>query len=79
MSQSKFLSAVETSVNTVVGYVVAVASQFVIFPLFDIHIEFHQNLLMGLYFTAISLARGYVIRRWFNGLKFHSTGDSVNG
>lgn len=79
MSQSKFLSAVETSVNTVVGYVVAVASQLVIFPLFDIHIEFHQNLLMGLYFTAISLARGYVIRRWFNGLKFHGTGDSVNG
>ena len=70
MSQSKFLSAVETSVNTVVGYVVAVASQFVIFPLFDIHIEFHQNVLIGLYFTAISLARGYVIRRYFNGLKF---------
>lgn len=70
MRQSKFLSAVETSVNTAVGYVMAVASQLVIFPLFDIHIELHQNLLMGLYFTVISLARGYVIRRWFNGLKF---------
>ena len=68
--QSRFLSAVETCANTAVGYVVAIASQLVIFPLFDIHIPFHDNLLMGAYFTAISLIRGYVIRRYFNGLKF---------
>lgn len=70
MSQSKFWSAVETCANTAVGYVVAIASQLAIFPLFGIHIPFHDNLLMGAYFTVISLIRGYIIRRYFNGLKF---------
>lgn len=70
MSQTKFQSALETIANTAVGYAVAVYSQVVIFPLFGIHIPFHDNLLIGLYFTVISLIRGYILRRFFNGLKF---------
>jgi hypothetical protein len=29
-----------------------------------------QNLTMGALFTLVSLARSYVLRRWFNGLKW---------
>ena len=63
--QTKLHSVLESITNTVIGYVVAVASQLVIFPMFDIHIPLHDNLLIGVWFTAISLARGYLVRRWF--------------
>lgn len=70
MSQSRLLSAFESFTNTLIGYVTAIATQLVVFPLFDIHIQFHQNLMIGACFTVISLIRGYIIRRFFNGLKF---------
>lgn len=63
--QSKKHSFMESMTNTVIGYVVAVASQLAIFPMFDIHIEIQDNLLIGVWFTAISLTRGYLVRRWF--------------
>lgn len=63
--QSKTHSVMESLANTVIGYVVAVASQLMVFPMFDIHIPLQDNLLIGLWFTAISLARGYLVRRWF--------------
>lgn len=70
MSQSRMLSAVESVANTVVGYGVALLSQIVVFPMFDIHVPLRTNLAIGAWFTVISLVRGYVLRRWFNGLKF---------
>lgn len=72
MSQSRFLSAVESIANTAVGYVTAIVAQLIIFPLFNIHIKFHENLMIGAFFTVISLIRGYIIRRFFNGLKFNT-------
>ena len=38
-----------------------------IFPLFGFHITLTDNLLMGFIYTFISVARGYVVRRWFEG------------
>lgn len=70
MSQSRALSAIESIANVGVGYGVALLSQLVIFPLFDIQIPFSSNLAIGAWFTVISLVRSYVLRRWFNGLKF---------
>ncbi len=66
MTQSRRHSAFESVANVAIGYVVAIASQLAIFPLFDIHIPMSDNLLMGLWFTAISIVRSYVLRRWFN-------------
>lgn len=66
MSQSRRHSLLESCANTVCGYVVAVSSQLLVFPLFDIHIPMRSNLGIGLWFTGVSLARSYVIRRWFN-------------
>ena len=70
MSQTKFWSAVESSANTVVGYATAIMTQLIVFPMFGIHIKLHENLGIGAIFTVISLIRGYIIRRFFNGLKF---------
>lgn len=68
--QSRLESFIETLVNVIIGYGVAVGSQILIFPLFDIHIPLTDNFLIGAWFTLISIVRGYTIRRWFNaGIK----------
>ena len=79
MGQSRILSAAESAANVAVGYGVALLSQLAVFPLFDIHIPFSANLQIGAWFTVISLVRSYVIRRWFNGLKFQSAPTTDTG
>ena len=66
MAQTKLESAIEVVVNVLIGYVVATASQILIFPMFGIFLPLSDNLLIGAYFTAISIVRGYVVRRFFN-------------
>ena len=41
-----------------------------ILPLFGFHIGPGAAFNMGPIFTVISLVRSYVLRRWFNSLKF---------
>ncbi len=66
MDQSKLESFVETCINTTIGYVVALISQLLVFPMVGIDVPFSTNLEIGAWFTVISVARGYIIRRWFN-------------
>lgn len=66
MSQSRLHSAIESAANVAIGYGVAVASQVAIFPLFGVQLSLADNLVIGGYFTLISLARSYLVRRWFN-------------
>lgn len=65
MKQTKRHSAYESVANVAVGYFVALASQLAIFPMFGINVAFRDNILIGLYFTAISILRSYALRRWF--------------
>ena len=46
--QSKKHSLLESFANVLVGYLVAVASQILIFPFFNIHIPLADNFLIGL-------------------------------
>ena len=64
--QTKIQSFIESIINILIGYFVALLSQIAIFPLFDIHVSLSDNLLIGVYFTIISLFRSYFIRRFFN-------------
>lgn len=64
--QSKKMSMVESCANVAIGYGVAVASQVAIFPMFGIRCQLRDNLLIGLWFTAISIIRSYALRRLFN-------------
>ena len=60
------MSAVESVANVAIGYGVAVASHVAIFSLFGVHLPLADNLLIGAWFTVISLARIYIVRRAFN-------------
>jgi hypothetical protein len=66
MQQTKLESLIESIFNILIGYWVAIFSQLIIFPLFDINIPFSTNLTIGAWFTLVSLLRSYLIRRWFN-------------
>ncbi|MFN3993977.1 MAG: hypothetical protein ACK4IU_13830 [Tabrizicola flagellatus] len=65
MTQSRRMSMVEAATNVIFGYALAVGMQIVVFPVFGIHIALDDQLAIGLAFTAISLVRGYVLRRLF--------------
>ena len=67
--QSKKHSIIESFTNVFIGYLVAIMSQLVIFPLFGINIPLKDNLLIGFWFTLISIVRSYSIRRLFNRIK----------
>lgn len=64
--QSRRASMIEAVANVVIGYVVAILSQLVVFPLFGIQVSLSTNLWIGAWFTVISLVRSYALRRWFN-------------
>lgn len=66
MEQSRLGSLIEAWANIAIGYVVALLSQIVVFPMFGIYVPLSTNLWIGAWFTAISLVRSYVLRRWFN-------------
>jgi hypothetical protein len=70
MAQTRLGSIAEAWANIAVGFTINYCANLLIFPLFGMHISLSNNLLMGLIYTVISLVRSYVLRRWFNGLKF---------
>jgi hypothetical protein len=65
MTQSRWMSMVESLTNVVVGYALAVAAQIVVFPWFGLHPSLGENFLIGLIFVGISLLRSYALRRLF--------------
>lgn len=66
--QTRFHSFIETMTSTLIGYIVALLSQAIIFPLFGIQTTWGDNMIIAGYFTVISIIRSYVVRRWFNHL-----------
>lgn len=71
MKQAKRHSFIESVANVFVGYGVAIGSQLIIFPLYDIHIHLSDNIIIGLWFTVISIMRSYTLRRIFTNWKKH--------
>ena len=65
MKQSRIMSMVEAAANVVVGYVLAIATQIVVFPWFGIETGIAEHLTIGLAFVGVSVARGYLLRRLF--------------
>lgn len=71
MKQTRFGSIVESAANIVVGFSINWCANLLVLPLFGFStLTAGKAFHIGLVFTAISLARSYVLRRWFNGLRF---------
>ena len=74
MSQSRRMSLVESVSNVGIGFGVALAAQMAIFPLYGMQVDLGTNVQIGVWFTGISIARSYCVRRGFNWL--HSRYDA---
>jgi predicted membrane protein len=66
--QNKKRSLLESLFNIGIGYIISISTQLVLFPLIGIETSFKQNLLIGVFFTLISIIRSYFVRRLFNRL-----------
>ena len=63
--QSRKKSILESVINTVVGFVISLILQILIFKSFDINLLFTENLFITFLFTITSFLRSYIIRRIF--------------
>jgi hypothetical protein len=66
MPQTKWGSFIEALVNVAIGFFIGVLSQHFIFPLYGINIPFSTNFELAGWFTIISIARTYLVRRYYN-------------
>ena len=76
MAQTKIGSFAEAWANIAVGFAINWTANMLILPLFGFNVTGSQAFHIGIIFTGISLARSYVLRRWFNGLKFGNTAEA---
>ena len=72
MKQSRIMSMVEAAANVVVGYVLAIATQIVVFPWFGIETGLAEHMTIGLAFVGVSLVRGYLLQRLFEAIRIWS-------
>lgn len=68
MSQTRLGSLVEVTTNVSIGYVVALATQYVVFPMYGMEASFTDHLAIGALFTVVSIIRSYIVRRVFDNL-----------
>ena len=66
LMQSKKDSLIESLTSTTIGWLIGVILNLTVLPLFDYNITVVDSLLVSLIFTAVSVARGYVVRRIFD-------------
>lgn len=66
MNQSRLGSLIEALMNTAIGLVISVIANQLVFPHFGFHPSLGENVAISLIYTAISIARSYLLRRFFN-------------
>ena len=65
MKQSRLMSLFEAITNVIVGYILAIATQILVFSWFGLEVAFGEHLAIGMVFVAVSLASSYLLRRLF--------------
>ena len=73
MRQSRRMSLVEAVTNVVVGFAVALLTQIIVFPVFDLEVTLGENLAISGLFTLASICRSFVLRRVFEAIRVRGT------
>lgn len=68
MKQSRSTSFIKSLVSTGVGFAVAMMANAIVLPLFGFTPSLSDNLLITTVYTAISVARGYLLERTFEAM-----------
>lgn len=66
MAQTVKQSWLEIGVNTIVGFILSVGIQMIIYPLMGIPVTMGENISITLIFMAVGITRSFLIRRVFN-------------
>lgn len=74
MTQSRLGSLIEAMFNTLIGLVVSLIANHLVFPRFGFQPSMGENIAISVIYTAISIARQYVLRRWFNA-RLHAAAE----
>ena len=64
--QTKKWSMIETLVSVGIGWIIGVILNMLVLPLFDYDVSLTDGVLISIIFTAVSVVRSYVVRRFFN-------------
>ncbi len=64
--QTKKQSMIESLTSTTIGWLIGVILNMLVLPLFDYDVNLTDGVLISIIFTAVSVIRSYIIRRWFN-------------
>ena len=64
--QSKKQSLIESLTSVGIGWLIGVILNMLVLPLFDYDVSLTDGVLISIIFTAVSVIRSYIIRRWFN-------------
>ena len=64
--QTKKWSMIETLVSVGIGWLIGVILNMLVLPLFDYDVSLTDGVLISIIFTAVSVVRSYVVRRFFN-------------
>ena len=78
MEQTKLGSFYEAVFNVLIGFGINFVGNLLILPLFGFTPSLMQNFQIGLLFTGVSVARQYIVRRWFNG-RLHAAAQRMAG
>ena len=65
------MSMIEAVTNVVVGLIVSLITQIVVFPWYGIEVSFATNVQIMLIFTVVSIVRSYTLRRAFTRIGFN--------
>jgi hypothetical protein len=65
MSQSRRASAIEAFLNVVLGFCVSVLANWLILPHYGVSSNLSTSIEIGIWFTFISFARSFILRRLF--------------
>ena len=67
MNQTRLESFIEANINTFSGFGISLLFWvLVVIPVWDLNVTMFDNLMITCCFTVLSVARGYVWRRFFN-------------
>lgn len=79
MTQTRLGSFYEACINVAIGFGINFAFNLILLPIVGLPMpSLGQNFTLGILFTVVSVARSYLIRRYFNA-KLHRLAQRMAG
>ena len=78
MNQTRLGSFIEAWANVAIGFGINFCANLIILPHFGFNVTGGQAFGIGMFFTIISVARSYIVRRWFNA-RLHAAAERLAG